>query len=92
MLLIFKPPFPNESYRKGVCRALWARTPSYVSPLDKVSVYHKISNIWEPPLNKFNHKVIKSYLQANDIVVGNNVICFEAIRNSEVVFCPRYAQ
>ena len=33
-----------------------------------------------------------SYLQANDIVVGNSVICFEAMRNSEVVFWPRYAQ
>ena len=25
MLLISKPPFPNGSYRNGVCRALWAR-------------------------------------------------------------------
>ena len=26
MLLIFKLPFPNGSYRNGVCRALWALT------------------------------------------------------------------
>ena len=31
VLLIFKLPFPNGSYRNGVCRALWAQSISFYS-------------------------------------------------------------
>ena len=31
VLLIFKLPFPNGSYRNGVCRALWAQTAGSLS-------------------------------------------------------------
>ena len=41
VLLIFKLPFPNGSYRKGVCRALWAEMSQLYGEIVDLKLSHK---------------------------------------------------